>query len=108
MRVPLARSPSTVPSKHDFAAGRAGAGAEIDDVVGDRDRLRLVLHDEHRVALVPQLQQQVVHPLDVMRVQADRGLVEDVGDVGERRAEVADHLGALRLAPGQRARRPVQ
>ena len=105
MSVPLARSPSTVPSKHDLAAGRAGAGAEVDDVVGDRDRLRLVLHDEHRVALVAQLQQQVVHPLDVVRVQPDRRLVEDVGDVGERRAEVADHLGALRLAAGQRARR---
>ena len=108
MRVPLARSPSTVPSKHDLAAGGAGAGAEVDDVVGDRDRLRLVLHDEHRVALVPQPQQQVVHPLDVVGVQADGGLVEDVGDVGERGAEVADHLDALRLAARQRARRPVE
>jgi hypothetical protein len=25
----------------------AGAGAEVGDVVGDHDRLRLVLHDEH-------------------------------------------------------------
>src|SRR5437870_1084355 len=37
----------------DGAARRTGAGAEVDDVVGDRDRLRLVLHDEHRVALDP-------------------------------------------------------
>ena len=37
----------------DGAARCAGAGAEVDDVVGDRDRLRLVLHDEHCVALVP-------------------------------------------------------
>jgi hypothetical protein len=33
-----------------------------------------------------------------MGVQADGGLVEDVGHVGERGAEVADHLGALGLA----------
>src|SRR5918993_760852 len=79
----------------DGAALRAGAGAEVDDVVGDRGRLGLVLDDEQGVALVPQLQQQVVHPLDVMGVQADRGLVEDVGNVGERRAGMADHLGAL-------------
>src|SRR5216683_1649119 len=93
----------------DGAARRTGAGAEVDDVVGDRDRLRLVLHDEHRVALVPQPQQQVVHPLDVMGVQARGGLVEDIGDVGERRgADVADHLDALRLAARQRARRPVE
>src|SRR5215472_12422278 len=66
-----------------LATGRASAWAEVDDVVGDRDRLRLVLHDEYRVALVAQLPQQVVHPLDVVGVQADGGLVEDVSDVGE-------------------------
>ena len=91
-----------------LAPGRAGARAEVDDVVGDRDRLRLVLDDEHGVALVAQLQQQLVHPGDVVRVQPDRRLVEDVGDVGQRRAEVADHLGPLRLTAGQRAGRPVE
>jgi hypothetical protein len=43
-------------------------------VVGDRDGLRLVLHDEHRVALVPQLQQQVV--LDAPDPRGAGGLVE--------------------------------
>ena len=56
-----------------LAARRAGSWAEVDDVVGDRDRLRLVLDDEHRVALVAQLQQQVVHPLDVVGMQPDVG-----------------------------------
>ena len=106
--VSLARSSSTVPSKQTVPPGRAGAGAEVDGVVGDGDRLRLVLHHEHGVALVPQPQQQVVHPLDVVRVQPDGRLVEDVGDVGERRPQLADHLDALRLAARQRARRPVE
>ena len=106
--VSLAPQPLDLALEADGAARRAGAGAEVDDVVGDRNRLGLVLDDEHRVALVAQPQQQVVHPLDVVRVQADRRLVEDIGDVGERGAEVADHLGALRLAPRQRARRPVE
>src|SRR5580692_5835710 len=44
----------------DGPARRTGAGAEVDDVVRDLDRLRLVLDDEHRVALVPQPQQQLV------------------------------------------------
>src|SRR5690606_3152826 len=48
-----------------LATRAARAGAEVDDVVGDRDGLRLVLDDQHRVALVPQPGQQVVHPLDV-------------------------------------------
>ncbi len=94
--------------KADRAAVRARARAEVDDVVGDRNRLRLVLDDKHRVALVPQLEQQVVHPLDVVRVQPNRGLVKDVGHVGERRAEVTDDLDPLRLATRQRARRPVE
>src|SRR5215471_16616267 len=68
----------------DRAARRAGAGAQVDDVVGDRDRLWLVLHDQHGVALVPQPQQQVVHPLDVMGMQARGWLVKHVGDIGER------------------------
>ena len=77
-------------------------------MVGDRDRLRFVLDDEHRVALVAQAQEQVVHPLDVVGVHPDRRLVEHVGDVGERGAELADHLHALRLAadsvPDERSR----
>ena len=91
-----------------LAAGGAGAGTEVDDVIGDRDYFRLVLDDEDGVALVAQPQQQVVHPLDVVRMHPDRRLVEDVGHVGERRAEMADHLRALRLTAGQRARTPVE
>jgi hypothetical protein len=67
-----------------------------------------VLDDEDRVALVAQPQQQVVHPLDVVRMHTDRRLVEDIGHVGQRRFEVADHLGALRLTARQRARPPVE
>ncbi|MNW65177.1 hypothetical protein D3C74_435330 [compost metagenome] len=82
----------------DGAPVPPGSRADVDDVVRDRDRLGLVLHDEDRVALVPQLEQQRVHALDVVRVQPDGRLVEHIGDVGERGAQVADHLGALRLA----------
>jgi hypothetical protein len=67
-----------------------------------------VLDDQHGVALVSQLQQQVVHPLDVVRVQPDRRLVEDVGDVGQRRAEVAEHLDALRLPARERSGRAFE
>ena len=53
-------------------------------MVGDGDRLGLVLYDQDRVALVAELEQQLVHPRDVVRVQPDRRLVEHVGHVGER------------------------
>jgi hypothetical protein len=77
-------------------------------VVGDRDRLRLVLHHEHRVSLVAQPQQQLVHALDVVRVHPDGRLVEHIGDVGQRRTELPDHLGALRLTARERGGRAVE
>ena len=52
--------------------------------------------------------EQPVDLLHVVRVQADRGLVEHVGHVGEARAEVADHLHPLRLAAGERRRLAVE
>jgi hypothetical protein len=89
--------------ENNLAAAGAGARAEVHDVIGNRDDLRLVLNHEDRVALVSQPHEQVVHPLDVVRVQPDRRLVEHVRHVSERRAEVTDHPGALRLTAGQRA-----
>jgi hypothetical protein len=94
--------------EHDLAAGGPGAGAEVDDVVGDRDGLGLVLDDEHGVALVAQRSSSSFIRWMSWGCRPDGRLVEDVGDVGERRAEVADHLGALRLAAGERARRTVE
>ncbi len=84
----------------DLPAERSGTWSEADHVVGDGDRLGIMLYDDHRVVVVVQAQQQIVHLVDVVGVQSAGGLVEDVGDVGQCRAEVADHLHALCLAPG--------
>ena len=34
----------------DFAAMHAGAGADVDDIIGGADRVLVVLDDDHRVA----------------------------------------------------------
>lgn len=104
------RFPETVDGagEGDLSPVAARAGTEVDDVVGDEDRLGLVFDDEDRIALVPQRQQQVIHRADVVRMQADRRFVEDIGDVRERRTQVADQFDPLRLSPGQRSRRSVQ
>lgn len=65
--------PGQVTLVAEFAAVGAGAGAEVDDVVGDADRLGFVLHHQHRVALVTQLQQHLVHPVHVGGMQAGGG-----------------------------------
>ena len=44
--------------EHHLAAGSAGAGTEVDNVIGDGDQFRFVLDDQDGVALVPQPQQQ--------------------------------------------------
>ena len=51
---------------------------------------------------------QAQQPVHVARVQADRRLVEHVQRVDELRAERVGEPDALRLAAGERARRPVQ
>jgi len=85
-----------------------GTGTQIDHSVGDRDHLRLVLGHQHRVSLVTQAEQEVVHVLDVAWVQADRRLVEDVGEVSEAGAEVPNHLHSLGHTAGQGAGFAIQ
>ena len=86
-----------------FAALAAGQGTHVHHVVGDGDHVRLVLDDQHRVALVAQLLHQPGHPPHIVRMQPHRGLVEYIGDVGQRRAEMAHHLDPLAL-PARQAR----
>jgi hypothetical protein len=45
--------------KHDLSPGLPAPGPMIDDVIGDHDRLRLVLHHQDGVAFVAQAQQEL-------------------------------------------------
>ena len=86
----------------DLAPGVAGRGAHVDDVVGDLHHVRVVLDDDHGVALVAQLLEQLGQAVDVPRMEPDARLVEDVHHVDEAAGQVLDHLDPLRLATGQR------
>ena len=93
---------------HDFAAAHAGAGPEIDDVVGRPHRVFVVLDDHDGVAQVAQLRKRVEQPVVVARVQADRWLVENVQHADQPAADLAGQANALRLAAGERRRRAVE
>ena len=71
----------------ELAAEFAGAGAEVEEVVGGADDVGVVLDDEDGVAEVAE----VLHDADefggVAGVEADAGLVEDVEGAYETRAE---------------------
>ena len=88
----------------DLAAVHAGAGADVDDIVGGPDRLLVVLDHDHRIAEAAQAPQRVEQPRVVALVQADRRLVEHIEHAGQARADLRGQPDALALAARQRAR----
>ena len=91
-----------------LAAKLARAGAEIEQMIGGAQNVRIVLDDENGVAQVAQLFQDVNQPGRVARVQADGRLVEHVKRAHQPRAERGGQLNALRLAAGERGGQPVE
>ncbi len=94
--------------RDDVTAARAGAGPEVDDVLGAADGVLVVLDHHQRVAFGLELGQRVEQDAIVARVQADGGLVEDVAHAAQVGAELRGEPDALRLAAGQRRRGAVQ
>ncbi len=86
----------------------AGAGADVDHVVGREDRVLVVLHHDHRVADVAQVLERLEQPGVVALMQADGGLVQHVEHAGEPRADLRGQPDALALAARQRAGRARQ
>jgi hypothetical protein len=93
---------------HQPAAALAGAGADVDDVVGAADGVLVVLHHHQRVALVAQLGQRVQQDAVVARVQADGRLVQHVAHALQVAAQLRRQADALRLAAAERGRGAVQ
>ena len=72
--------------ENQVAALRAGDGADFQHVVGGADHGLVVFDHDHGVAGVHQGADDPQQAIDVARVQADGGLVEDEQGVGERGA----------------------
>ena len=89
--------------RHDVAAVDAGAGADVEHVVGGADRVLVVLDHDHGVAEVAQPLQRFEEPRVVALVQPDRRLVEHVEHAGEAGADLRGEPDALALAARQRA-----
>ena len=92
----------------ELAAELAGAGAEIEQMVGGAEDVGVVLDDEDGVAEVAQLFEDANEPGGVAGVQADGGLVEDVERADQARAERSGELDALRFAAGERGGEAVE
>ena len=75
------------PRIDDAATLLAGAETEIDDVIGHLDHVGVVFDDEHGVALIAELAQDVDQPLVVARMEPDRRLIEHVERADQRGAK---------------------
>ena len=67
----------------------------IHDMVCHFDHIRVMFHDDDRVALVAQFLQQLIHAMHIARMQANARLIEDIHHVGQAAAEMLDDLHTL-------------
>jgi hypothetical protein len=89
--------------RHDVAAVDAGAGADVEHMVGGADGVLVVLDHDHGVAEVAQALEGFQQARVVALVQADRRLVQHIEHTGEAGADLRGQPNALALAAGQRA-----
>ncbi|KAG0739847.1 hypothetical protein G6F24_017214 [Rhizopus arrhizus] len=90
----------------DVAAGHGNrrvhrAIADVQHVVGQADRVLVMLDHNHRVAQVAQAGEGAQQAFIVALVQADRRLVEHVHHADQAGADLAGQADALRFATGQ-------
>ena len=91
-----------------LAAAVAGAGADVDDPVRRADDRRVVLDDEHGVAVVAQAAEHGDEVIDVPWMEPHGRLVQDVDEIDEVAVELPGHLYPLALAAGQRRHAAVE
>ena len=96
------------PVEEDLAAVLAGPRAEVDDVLGGADDLRIVLDDHDRVADLAEGAEDLDEAAVVARMEADRRLVQDEERPDERRAQGRGQVDALGLAAAQGEGHPVE
>src|SRR5690625_4046711 len=89
------------PNRDDPATSRTATRPHVDDVVGIRDEVEIVLDDDHGGATVRQALQHGQQGAHVQRVQSDTRLVEDEDGVGLVAVQLGGKLEPLCLAAGQ-------
>ncbi len=94
--------------RYELSSARAGARAEIEDVVGRADRFFVVLDDDHRVPKIAQAEERLQEARIVPLVEADTWFIEHVKHARQAGADLRREADALRFAAGERAAFPVE
>ena len=83
-------------------AACSGNGAHLDQIVGFRQHARVVVDNNHGVAVIHQIAHHAHQAIDIGRMQADRGLVQHIEHACRSVAHHAGKLHALALTRGER------
>ena len=91
-----------------IAAACSGDGAHLDQVVGFRQYARIVVDNNHGVAITHQIAHYAHQAVDIGRVQADRRLVQYIKHTCRSITHHAGKLHALALTRGERGTGAVE
>ena len=80
----------------------SGNGAHLDQIISLRQYARIVVDNNHRVAVVHQIAHHAHQAVDIGRMQANRGLVQHIKHARRSVAHHASKLNALALTRGER------
>src|SRR5690348_14472408 len=78
-----------------LTAVSASMRTHIDNIVRYFYNIWIMFHDNHRIALITQLFQQLVQAVNVTGMQPDTWLVEDIHHIYQRTVKLFDHLDPL-------------
>ena len=95
-------------SGNHITAARSGNGAHLDQIISLRQHARIVVDNDHGVAVAHQIAHHAYQTVDIGRMQADRGLVQHIKHA---RRSVAHHTGELHtlaLTRGERGTGAVE
>src|SRR5436309_2404479 len=93
---------------NEFTAAHTRAGAQIQDIIGVPDCVRIVFHDEDRISQVAQALECGQETIIVALMQTDARLVENVQHAYERSPDLRRQPDTLRLTAAERAALAVQ
>ena len=87
--------------RDDISAVRAGAGADVDQIVGGADAVFIVLDHDDGIADGLQTLERADQPGVVALVQADGRLIEHIADADQPAADLRGQADALGFAAGE-------
>ena len=95
-------------SSDHIAAACSGNGTHLDQIVGFRQYARIVVNNNHGVAVIHQISHHAYQAVDIGRMQADRRLVQHIKHACRSVTHHASKLHALALTRGKRGAGAVE